>query len=103
MTQKNPNRRKYVLVACGSGIATATLVSEAIKDAVTEAGLNVEVQRCGTREMVSRAPDVDLIVTTAKYKGEPIGKPIIGAMPVLTGIGADKWKADLIKMIKEIQ
>ncbi len=96
--------RKYViLIACGSGIATATMVGEHIRELMAANNINAEVRQCGVREIVGFAPEVDVIVTTAKYQGTPIPKPIINALPVLTGLGVDVFNQKLLDAIKAVK
>ena len=102
MTQSGSGRKKCLLVACSGGIATSHIVYAAIDEALKKAGLDVEVRGCKVSELTQGLEGVDIVVTTARYKGSPISKPLISAMPILSGIGVDKWKADLIKMIQDL-
>lgn len=64
------------------------------------AGIDVVVQQCGIREIAAKAQDVDLIVTTAKYSGQPVGKPIVSALPVLTGVGVEAFSAKVVELLR---
>jgi len=93
-------KKKYILIACGSGIATATLVGEKVREICKEHGIPAEVQQVGIREVTGKAPDVDLIITTARYQGQPTGKPMINALPLLTGMGVDAFVNNVLKVLK---
>jgi PTS system galactitol-specific IIB component len=93
-------RKKYVLVACGSGIATATLVAEKVREIGKENGIPLEVIQAGIREISAKAPDVDLIVTTARYQGVPTGKPMVNALPLLTGMGVETFVQNVLKALR---
>jgi PTS system galactitol-specific IIB component len=93
---ENSDVKKYILISCGSGIATATLVGEKVREICRQHGINAEIQQCGIREITAKAPNVDIIVTTARYQGQPVNKPIINALPVLTGIGVESFEKKLL-------
>ncbi len=96
-------RKVIILIACGSGIATATMVGEHIRELMNKNNVNAEVRQCGVREIVGNAPEVDVIVTTAKYQGTPVSKPIINALPVLTGMGVDVFDQKLLDAVKNVK
>lgn len=86
---------KKVLVACGNGAATSTMVALKLRSAFQEHGMNVDVIQCKLMEIPSKADQVDVIVTTGKYDKGNLDKPVISAMSLLTGIGEE----DTIKKI----
>jgi galactitol PTS system EIIB component len=81
--------KKKILVACGTAIATSTVVANKIKQLLTEKGVPVEVQQCKAAEAPSKAAAYDLIVTTT-----PIGNvgdtPVIRTVSFLSGVGMEK-------------
>ena len=89
-----------ILVACGNGVATSTMVALKIKEALQKEKLNVNVTQCILMEIPSKAADYDLIVTTGRYNQE-VSTPIIGGMPLLTGIGADEKLKEIVEFVKE--
>ncbi|KGF06187.1 PTS sugar transporter subunit IIB [Anaerococcus lactolyticus] len=89
-----------ILVACGNGVATSTMVALKIKEALKKENLNVNVTQCKLMEIPSKAADYDLIVTTGRYTQE-INKPIIGGMPLLTGIGEEEKLKEIVEFVKE--
>ena len=89
-----------ILVACGNGVATSTMVALKIKEALKKENLNVNVTQCKLMEIPSKAADYDLIVTTGRYTQE-IDKPIIGGMPLLTGIGEEEKLKEIVEFVKE--
>lgn len=89
-----------ILVACGNGVATSTMVASKIKDTLADENLQVNITQCKLMEIPSKADDFDLIVTTGRYAQE-IDKPIIGGMPLLTGIGEEEILDEIIDFVKE--
>ena len=45
------NEKKVVLVACGTGIATSTVVNTALENLAKENGLQVEIIQCKMMEV----------------------------------------------------
>ena len=80
---------KRILVACGNGVATSTVVATKIREKCEENGLAVSVHQCKLLEVESKASDYDLLVTTGKFTGGNVSIPVIGAIALLTGIGED--------------
>ncbi|TXH37810.1 MAG: PTS galactitol transporter subunit IIB [Rhodospirillaceae bacterium] len=81
-------KTKVVLVACGTAVATSTVVAMAIEDAMKAKGIPVTIRQCKATEVPSLAPDADLIVSTTPVP-DNLGKPVIKGLPFLTGIGKD--------------
>ena len=92
---------KRILVACGNGIATSTMVVMKIKRALEENGLQATITQCKLMEIPSKESNQDVIVATGKYDNPNITKPVINAISLLSGVGADKTIAEIISFIKE--
>lgn len=91
---------KRVLVACGNGIATSTVVATKIREACEDAGLDVTVNQCKLLEVESKAADYDLLVTTGKFTGGEVTVPTIGAMSLLTGVGEEETIEEIVEALK---
>ena len=90
------NVPKRILVACGTGIATSTVVAKAIEEALKERGTDVITRQCKAVEVRSLVDQADLIVTTTQLPSN-LGVPVIHTLAFLTGIG----KEDAIEQIVE--
>ena len=88
---------KSILVACGTGIATSTVVANIVEEALRDRGFNVHVKQCKVSEVPAHVDGVDLIITTTQLSGN-FGVPIIQTLAFLTGIG----KEDAIKKIVDV-
>lgn len=91
---------KIVLVACGTAIATSTVVAVAIEEACKEAGIRVETRQAKASEVPVMAKDVDLIVTTTPVP-QDIGVPVIQGLAFLTGIGKNEVLKQIIEALKD--
>jgi len=91
---------KKILVACGNGIATSTVVSMKIKEKCEDCGIDVTVTQCKLLEVDSKADDYDLLVTTGKFSGGSVNVPVVGAISLLTGIGEENTLDEIISLLK---
>lgn len=89
---------KKVLVACGTGIATSTVVTIKIKEALEKNGIAADVQQCKVSELESKISNVSLIVTTTSYTNDKI--PVIRAISFLTGVGIEKDIEKIVNILK---
>jgi len=78
-----------ILVVCGTGIATSTVVVRKLEEFFKARGVNAHIRQAKVLELNSQADDVDLIVSTTPV---PAGTsvPVVNAVPFLTGIGVEQ-------------
>ncbi|WP_410513742.1 PTS sugar transporter subunit IIB [Paenibacillus sp. BR2-3] len=87
--------KKKILVACGAGIATSTVVNEALKSMCKENNIQAELIQCKITEVSSLADGADLLVsTTIANKEYPF--PVINARAFLTGVGMEELKQKIL-------
>jgi len=93
-------KRKTILVACGTAIATSTVVAKAIEEALEERDLYVNIRQCKASEVPSLVDNADLIVTTTPVS---VDKDIlvIQTLAFLTGIGKEDVIEQIVNYIKE--
>jgi len=96
----NQQRVKRILVACGTAIATSTLVAVQIREEMEKRGIKVETRQCKATEVPSYAQDVDLIVSTTPVPTD-LGKPVIQTLAFLTGLGKEEVLNQIEKALKE--
>ncbi len=96
----NQQRVKRILVACGTAIATSTLVAVQIREEMEKRGIKVETRQCKATEVPSYAQDVDLIVSTTPVPTD-LGKPVIQTLAFLTGVGKEEVLNQIEKVLKE--
>ena len=90
---------KRILVSCGTGIATSTVVAKAIEEALKDRGMNVTIRQCKVAEVKSLADDADLIVTTTPVPKD-LGVPVIQTLAFLTGIGKEEVIEEIVKALE---
>lgn len=97
---KKKNGRKVVLVACGTGIATSTVVAERVKKIIDENGINADVIQCKMSEVASKESEADLLVTTSILP-KNYSIPVVNAMGYLTGMGTENIDKEILKHLKD--
>ena len=79
---------KRILVACGTAIATSTVVAKGIEEALKARGIPLITRQCKATEVRGLAPGYDLIVTTTPVPKD-LDVPVIQTLAFLTGIGKE--------------
>jgi len=88
-----------VLVACGTAIATSTVVAKAIEEGLAARGISVFTRQCKAAEVPALAKDFDLVVTTTPVPSD-IGVPVIQTLAFLTGIGKDQVLDQIAEILR---
>ncbi len=91
---------KRILVACGTAIATSTVVAKGIEEALKERGIQIITRQCKASEVRSLAGDADLIVTTTPVPSD-LGVPVIQTLAFLTGIGKEEVIEQIISELQK--
>lgn len=90
---------KRVVVACGSGVATSTMVAELLKNALAKRGVQVEVKICDFKSLATHAKGADLLMSIAPNEKVDYGIPVVSGIPLLTGIGSEKIVDEVVKIL----
>lgn len=87
--------KPIVLVACGAGIATSTVVLDHLEELFRRENLKVELVQCKIAEVASLQDDAILIISTTilptKYK-----IPAISATAYISGLGIEKLDKEIL-------
>ena len=93
---------KKILLACGTGVATSTVVNSRLDDAMKKRGLagTYTAVQCKIAEVAAKSENFDIIISTTR---PPPGltKPFINGLPLLTGVGAEKVWDQVAELIKQ--
>lgn len=92
---------KNILVVCGTGIATSTVVIGKLNEWLTRTDLNYKVQlhKAKISDAINRFDDYDLIVSTTIVPDSMKDK-VIDGVPLLTGVETDAFYHQLEGEIK---
>jgi len=91
--------RKRILVVCGTGIATSTVVARKLEEKLKEEGIDIETRQCKVVEVESMLENVDLIVATTPVPDD-IKVPVIRTLAFLTGIGEDEAIEEIVRGLR---
>lgn len=94
-------RKIKVLVACGAGIATSTVVMKRIEDLLQENKVNADVEQIKIAEAVSKQEGADMLISTTILPTE-YKIPAITALGYITGIGADKLDNKILEIAQSV-
>jgi PTS system galactitol-specific IIB component len=75
--------KKHILIACGTGVATSTVVCMRVKEELEKNNIPATVEQCKVAELPSKIHESDDI-------------PVIRALSFLTGVGIE---ADVQKIV----
>lgn len=92
---------KKLLIMCGTGIATSTVVTNKIKSWLEEKGLTQEVKiyQSKVADEVNRIDEYDIVVSTTVVPASIQDKVIMG-LPLLTGVGQEAMYQQIEEKIR---
>ena len=93
-------KMKTILVACGAGIATSTVVCDRVEELIKLHKLNAQIIQCKIGEVASSEKDADLLLSTTILP-QKYSIPTIRAMAYISGIGMEKLDEEIIRYLKE--
>lgn len=85
---------KRVLIVCGTGVATSTMIADKVRRHLEQRGIDVKVDQTKVSELHRGARGYDLIVATTQVPAG-VGVPVVKGMPFLTGVGIDAALAEV--------
>ena len=90
-----------VLVACGAGIATSTVVMKKIEDLFKKNNVDADIIQIKIAEAAAKQDSADMLITTTMLPTE-YRIPAIKAMAFLTGIGQAKVEEQILEEAAKI-
>lgn len=91
---------KKVLVICGTGVATSTVVMGKLKDFLKEKNLDVQLMQGKVSDVLNQADDYDVIISTTLVP-ESLKSKVISAVPLLTGMNREKFYQEFETALKK--
>ncbi|MEQ7029124.1 PTS sugar transporter subunit IIB [Enterococcus avium] len=95
--------RKRIYVCCGSGIATSTVISKKVKEAVEANKIPYSLEQCTVQQISSKVATLkpDLIVSSAQIPTDVKGVPVVMGRAFLTGIKKQETIDQIISILKQ--
>ncbi|QNN53865.1 PTS sugar transporter subunit IIB [Nocardioides mesophilus] len=91
---------KQVLVICGTGVATSTVVATKIKEHCAAQGVDVDVRQGKVMDLLGGHASADLIVATTQVPAD-VTIPVIAGLPFLTGMGLDSTLDQIVAALRD--
>jgi len=88
-----------VLVACGAGIATSTVVTNKVEELIKQHGINADVKQVKISEAKSLESSADLIVSTTILP-TTYSIPAIVATSYISGINEEKTTEKILAVLE---
>jgi PTS system galactitol-specific IIB component len=88
-----------LIIACGTGIATSTYISQKIKNAIEKEHIKIDIVQCRISEIESIAEDNDIIIATSIVSSN-IKAKVFSGIPFLTGMSEENLMKEIIDAIK---
>lgn len=92
-----------IIVACGSGIATSTVVEQRLKEIAEENNLDVKLTKTPMSGLDGMLADADLVVVTSRFQSDNKDVEILSGTSLLTGIGDDIFIEKFVDTVKKLQ
>ncbi len=93
-------KSKKIVIACGTGIATSTVVAEKVEEACRKEGIKADISQCKVTELNSYSSGADLIISTTFVSGN-YDVPVISGLPFITGVGEEETIKKIIDELKK--
>lgn len=90
---------KTLLIACGAGIATSTIVVNKVEELVKKNNLDVNIKQIKIAEAASLQNEADLIVSTTMLPTS-YSIPAIIATAYITGFGEEDLEKEILSHLK---
>jgi PTS system galactitol-specific IIB component len=87
-----------ILIACGSGVATSTVIADKVERLLKKNGLKAQVIQCTMNDVQGNLNGATLVVS-ALPKLEAKGVPVILALSYITGINTEATDAEIEKIL----
>lgn len=91
--------KKLILVACGAGIATSTVVCKRVEKLLQNHQILAEVIQCKIAEVGTYEDKADLLVTTT-IAPRAFKMPVVKAVNYLTGMNTEKTDAEILNALQ---
>jgi galactitol PTS system EIIB component len=91
---------KRVLIVCGTGIATSTVIADSVKRLCTDNGIDAQVMQCKVTEVRSIAENYDLIVASTKIP-QTIKTPYVNGVSYLSGVNIEKTEQEILEKLRQ--
>lgn len=100
--RKGEKMMKKLLIMCGTGVATSTVVTNKIKEWLKEKGLESDVKLYQSKiaDEVNKLDEYDVVLSTTVVP-DRVKDKVISGVPMLTGMGTEEMYDEIERQIRE--
>jgi PTS system galactitol-specific IIB component len=89
-----------IVVACGSGVATSTVIASKVQDLLDRNNLKAQIVQCTLHEVDSYAKGAKLVVSS--MPGLRVSDvPVVVAFPYITGLGTEELDEKILSILMD--
>ena len=89
---------KTIIIACGSGIATSTMISANVEEILNDANIAHEIIQCSIPEIESYESRADLIISTSQLQ-RAYSVPSVVGIGFITGKDSEEAKKEILEIL----
>ncbi|WP_449537930.1 PTS sugar transporter subunit IIB [Ferdinandcohnia sp. Marseille-Q9671] len=86
---------KTIVVACGAGVATSTLICDRVQKLLTSQNIQANIIQCTLGDISRYVDQADVIVTSMKVD-RSYSIPIVLGISFITGIGTEQTEKEIL-------
>lgn len=90
-----------IVVSCGTGMATSTIVEQEIKEILKEENINANIIKCSTMALDSNLENADVVFLSTNYK-LPDTIKWMSVFSLISGINEDEEREKIRKLLHEV-
>ncbi|MED3553478.1 PTS sugar transporter subunit IIB [Cytobacillus praedii] len=91
--------KKRIVVACGAGLATSTMILQKVEEFVKELGVSCSITQSQIYELDFYDGEADLFITSMKLDQSKYKTPIVVGTPFLIGLNEDVLKEQIKQIL----
>lgn len=89
---------KKIVIACGAGLATSSMVKDRIETILKENGIRFNTIQCTLTEVDNYDGEVDLIITTMKVR-KKYSSPVVSGSAYLSGVNEELITEQILNIL----
>lgn len=87
-----------IVVACGSGVATSTVIASKVEDLLKKNNIKAQIIQCSLHEVDEYTKGASLVISSMPgLKTKEV--PVIVAFPYITGIGVEALDRKILEIL----
>jgi PTS system galactitol-specific IIB component len=90
-----------IMIACGSGVATSTIMASRVKSLLEKHNLKADIIQCSMTEVSTCNPEDTALIVTSLGKLQVKDIPVVVAIPYISGVGGEAVDEKIVSILKE--